>query len=180
VLESHAQEANVRGVEARVRRATVDDAATIAAIHAETWRAAYAHAFPADYLEGLSVHHRRELWKRTLAGGTFDVFVAQLEDAAAGFVSSGPAEDDSAPGELFALYVLPAAWGKGLGRALLRCAEQALRERGYESAALWMLEDNRPARRLYETAGWTADGGRKSLAAGGAEAAVVRYRKGLA
>jgi GNAT superfamily N-acetyltransferase len=164
-------------VEARVRRATVDDAATIAAIHVETWRAAYAHAFPAEYLEGLSVHDRLDLWTRTLAGGTFDVFVAELGERVAGFVSSGPAEEPAAPGGLFALYVLPSAWGHGLGRALLQRAETALREGGHEAAVLWVLEDNPAARRLYETSGWTADGGRKRLAAGGDGPSVVRYRK---
>ena len=166
-------------MEARVRRATVDDAATIAAIHVETWRAAYAHAFPAEYLEALSVHDRLDLWTRTLAGGTFDVFVAVLGDRIAGFVSSGPAEDLAAPGELFALYVLPSTWGHGLGRALLERAETALREGGHDAAVLWVLEDNPGARRLYEASGWTADGGRKCIDAGGTEATVVRYRKRL-
>jgi len=164
-------------VEARVRRATVDDAANIAAIHVETWRAAYPHAFPAEYLEGLSVHDRLDLWTRTLAGGAFDVFVAELGDRVAGFVSAGPAEDPAASGELFALYVLRSAWGHGLGRALLERAETALREGGHEVAVLWVLEDNPVARRLYETSGWTADGGRKRLAAGGDGPSIVRYRK---
>ena len=162
-----------------MRRATAEDAPTIAALHVETWRIAYAHAFPAEYLDGLSVDDRLGLWERTLVGDAFDVFVAELEGSVAGFVSSGPADDDSAPGELFALYVLPDAWGNGLGRALLERAETALRERDYDAAALWVLEDNPRARRLYEAAGWTADGGRKRLVAGGAAAEVVRYRKQL-
>ena len=164
--------------EPRLRRATAGDAAAIAAIQVETWRVAYAHAFPPEYLAGLSVDERLDLWTRTLSGSTFDVFVAELDGRVAGFVSSGPAEDETAPGELFALYVEPAAWGNGAGRALLERAETALREAGFDAAVLWVLEDNPRARRLYEAAGWTTDGGRKRLPDGG-EAHAVRYRKRL-
>jgi ribosomal protein S18 acetylase RimI-like enzyme len=165
--------------EPRLRRATAGDAEAIAAIQVETWRVAYAHAFPSEYLERLSVVERRDLWTRTLSRGTFDVFVAELGGRVAGFVSSGPAEDESAPGELFALYVEPATWGKGAGRALLERAETALRDAGFDTAVLWVLEDNPRARRLYEAAGWSTDGGRKRLPHGGVDAIAVRYRKRL-
>ena len=165
--------------EPRLRRATASDAAAIAAIQVDTWRIAYAHAFPSEYLEGLSVDERRDLWTRTLSSGTFDVFVAELEGRVAGFVSSGPAEEETAPGELFALYVEPAAWGKGAGRALLERAETALRNADFDTAVLSVLEDNPRARGLYETAGWSADGGRKRLPHGGVDAIAVRYRKRL-
>jgi ribosomal protein S18 acetylase RimI-like enzyme len=166
-------------MEPRVRPATVADAPEIAAVHVESWRVAYAHVFPAEYLGGLSIEKRRDLWTRTLSGEPFDVFIAELDERVAGFVSSGPAEDETAPGELFALYVLPEAWGKGAGRALLERAETALRDAGFDEAVLWVLDDNPRARRLYEAAGWTADGGRKRLGERGADAEAVRYRKRL-
>jgi GNAT superfamily N-acetyltransferase len=165
--------------EPRLRRATAGDAAAIAAIHVETWRVAYAHAFPREYLEGLSVDERLGLWTRTLSGSVFDVFVAELGGRVTGFVSSGPAEDETAPGELFALYVEPPAWGKGAGRALLERAEAALRDTGFDTAVLWVLEDNPRARRLYELAGWSTDGGRKLLSEPGADAVTIRNRKQL-
>jgi ribosomal protein S18 acetylase RimI-like enzyme len=165
--------------EPRLRRATAGDAEAIAEIQVETWRVAYAHAFSPEFLDNLSVDERRDLWARTLSAGTFDVFVAELEGRVAGFVSSGPAEDESALGELFALYVEPTGWGKGAGRALLERAERALRDAGLDTAVLWVLEDNPRARRLYEAAGWSTDGGRKRLPHGGVDALAVRYRKRL-
>jgi ribosomal protein S18 acetylase RimI-like enzyme len=165
--------------EPRLRRATAGDAEAIAEIQVETWRVAYAHAFPPEFLDNLSVDERRDLWARTLSAGTFDVFVAELGGRVMGFVSSGPAEDESALGELFALYVEPTGWGKGAGRALLERAERALRDAGLDTAVLWVLEDNPRARRLYEAAGWSTDGGRKRLPHGGVDALAVRYRKRL-
>jgi ribosomal protein S18 acetylase RimI-like enzyme len=165
-----------------VRRATPEDADEIARIQVETWRVAYAHAFPAAYLTGLSVDERRLRWAQTLADGVNDVFVAERGGAVAGFVSSGASEDEdeqAAPGELYALYVEPAAWRQGLGRELLGQAEQALRTAGFHEASLWVLEDNPRTRRFYEAAGWAPDGARKLLTRGGTNAPTVRYRKRL-
>lgn len=166
----------------RVRRAVLDDAGQITRVHVETWRAAYAHVFPAAYLAGLSVDERTRLWIRTLAEGANDVFVAEVDGRVSGFASAGPTEDDderAPPGELYAIYVDPAAWGLGLGRALLARAEEALREAGFDEAALWVLEDNPRARHVYEAAGWTTDGASKPFSAGGVETVAIRYRKAL-
>jgi ribosomal protein S18 acetylase RimI-like enzyme len=166
----------------RVRPATVADAPEIAAVHVESWRAAYADVLPSRFLAGLSVDERCERWTRTLSDGAFDVFVAELDGQVAGFASTGASEEDGAPpdeGELFALYVHPATWGRGCGRLLLARAEGALRDAGFDQAVLWVLEANSRARSLYEAEGWATDGGRKQLPLGGVDAGVVRYRKRL-
>jgi hypothetical protein len=38
-------------------------------------------------------------------------------------------------------------------------AIEAMRDRGYREASLWMLEGNRRAEAFYEKRGWTRDGG---------------------
>jgi GNAT superfamily N-acetyltransferase len=160
----------------------VDDAQEIARVQVESWRAAYAHVYPAAYLAGLSVDERRRLWTRVLSDGGYDVFVAERDGRVTGFASVGPTEDDDRSalrGELFALYVEPSAWGLGLGRALLARAEQALREAGFDEATLWVLEDNPLARDVYAAAGWKADGGRKLVTEPGIGAVAIRYRKRL-
>lgn len=169
-------------MELRVRSATLGDAEEIARIHVETWRAAYAHVFPADYLAGLSAEVRTRHWTHMLGEGIYDVIVAELDGRVVGFASAGPTEDDDerAPrGELYALYVEAAAWGRGLGRTLLAQAEESLRTAGFDAAALWVLEDNPRARRVYEAAGWTADGARKLFSRAGVDTQAIRYRKTL-
>ena len=43
-----------------------------------------------------------------------------------GFVSIGDSRDETGKGELFAIYVLPDAWGSGAGSALMSAALEAL------------------------------------------------------
>lgn len=51
--------------------------------------------------------------------------------------------------------VHPDRWGEGLARAGLEAAVAGMAERGTTEAHLWVLADNRRARRLYESLGWT-------------------------
>lgn len=60
-----------------------------------------------------------------------------------------------APGWLNGLYVRPEAWGTGVAA---RLHDRALAALGPGRARLWVLEENRRARRFYERRGWAADG----------------------
>jgi GNAT superfamily N-acetyltransferase len=62
------------------------------------------------------------------------------------------------PGELYALYVVPAWWSTGTGRALMGSVLTALAKGGYPQVVLWVLADNARARRFYERAGFAPDG----------------------
>jgi len=165
-----------------VRRARPEDARAIARVHAETWREAYEHVFGAERLASVTVDARLEQWERILTIGQSDVFVAAAADPAdgiVGFVSTGDSRDADAEAELFAIYVLPDAWGSGAGSALMRAGVEAMRLRASGDAVLWVLDDNPRARRFYEREGWTLDGERKEDEYLGLRVAEVRYRIGL-
>jgi GNAT superfamily N-acetyltransferase len=66
-------------------------------------------------------------------------------------------------GELYALYVTPAWWSTGTGRALMGSVLAALEAERYRRVVLWVLADNARARRFYERAGFAADGGTNIL-----------------
>jgi ribosomal protein S18 acetylase RimI-like enzyme len=161
------------------RDAVPSDAPAIAHVHVETWRGAYAHAFPADYLAALDPARRARFWRETVERGD-DVLVAERDGRVVGFASVGPSPgDDGARGELYAIYVLPEAWGTGMGRELLTAAVDRLTARGFAEAILWVLEDNPRARRFYEAGGWRADGERRTETIGGIPAGEVRYGRVL-
>lgn len=159
-----------------IRQATVADAGAVALVHLETWRVAYAHAFPREALADMSVERveaRTELHRRS------PPLVAEQDGEIVGFVSVGSGIDPGTDGELYAIYVLPEHWGKGHGRDLIAAGEQRLRELGHRQAVLWVLEDNPRARRFYELAGWRFDGSRRPIEFFGVEVTEVRYEKRL-
>lgn len=139
-----------------VRPATHEDAEAIARVQVETWRAAYAHALPAETLAGVDIERRAQLWQEWLSGGRSATFVGEADAKVVGFVNVGASEDHPGLGELYAIYVLPHAWGSGVAAELIERGEDELRARGFASATLNVLADNPRARRFYERHGWVA------------------------
>ncbi len=66
--------------------------------------------------------------------------------------------EDGSVAELYALYVRPAWWSTGTGRALMERVLARTSAAGFLSISLWVLQDNRRARRFYERAGFAPDG----------------------
>ena len=66
-------------------------------------------------------------------------------------------------GELYALYVAPAWWSAGAGRALMGSVLAALEAERYRRVILWVLAGNARARRFYDRAGFAPDGGTNIL-----------------
>jgi ribosomal protein S18 acetylase RimI-like enzyme len=60
--------------------------------------------------------------------------------------------------ELYTLYVTPDHWSTGAGRALMDRVLTEVRAEGYPRVILWVLRDNRRARRFYERAGFRRKG----------------------
>jgi GNAT superfamily N-acetyltransferase len=81
-------------------------------------------------------------------------------------------------GELYALYVSPDWWSTGAGRALMGEVLTCLEAEGYRRAILWVLADNTRARRFYERAKFTPDGGINVLTGLGG-VLEVRYTRDL-
>jgi ribosomal protein S18 acetylase RimI-like enzyme len=161
-----------------IRDARPEDAEAIADIHVRTWQGAYGHVFSAEKLAGISVERRVVGWRRQLdePPPQTHVLVSEDELGVRGFASCGPAEDDPALGELYAIYVLPEAWGAGHGRALMALMLGRLRAEDFPEAILWVLEDNPRTRRFYERGGWRLDGEPREVTFLDTPVRVVRYR----
>jgi len=157
-----------------IRAAVPGDAVAIARVHVESWRTTYAGIVPDEYLAGLDETLRLKLWQEWLTSGAV-VLVAERKGAVVGFVHAGKIREaiESADAEIYSLYLLKDAQGRGIGRALLRVVSAVLQEQGFKSIALWVLERNR-SRGFYE-----ACGGRlarsKVIEIGGARLMEVAY-----
>ena len=76
------------------------------------------------------------------------------------------------------MFAVPAAWGSGVGSALMTAALDDLRERGYSEATVWSFADNERANRFYERHRFTRDGAERTEEAW-AGIREVRYRRSL-
>lgn len=162
-----------------IRPAKEEDAAGIARIHVETWRAAYAGIMPAEFLASLSVENRIKMWVALLDRNPRNLLVAEDAGEMSGFCHSVlfRGEGTRICGETMAVYVLPQFQGRGHGLALMQATEADFRARGVAEAVLWVLEANHPTRRFYERFGYQPDGGVKQEECGPAKLPVLRYRK---
>ncbi len=146
-----------------------DDSLAVGRVYLESWRYAYREILPQAYLDGLSAGR----W-----AGTRPASLLLLDgDRIAGTSAFGPSRFGQWPdwGEIISLYLLPAYMGQGCGAALLRAAIRQLRQMGYEKVFLWVLEENRRARRFYEGQGFVFGGEYRQDCIGGKRVREARY-----
>ena len=169
-----------------IRSASTADAAEIAAVMRDSWFAAYDGIIASAIIDratspdgGARIRQsfRTRPWQRMIAAvahGPAPASAARI----VGYASFGPERDvlgmpwpyprtpagrDGQVAELYALYVHPAWWSTGTGRALMDRILAKARASGYTSITLWVLEANARARRFYQRAGFAPDGARHVL-----------------
>jgi GntR family transcriptional regulator len=173
-----------------IRVASRRDAAGIAAVHVDSWLATYAHLTKTARGTRTGLAGRVALWTRRLTSPETgcSTLVATTDSRVRGFVYAGPTtdvdDDPSVTAQVFSIHVEPEFAGRGVGRGLMARAVASLRAAGYTAATLWVVAENRRARRFYERLGWRVDGAtrRELLAVEGEEGddvEVVRYRLDL-
>ena len=151
----------------------------MARVHVDTWRTTYSGIVPADFLAGLSYADGKSRWEEILSTIQRDTcsLVAETDGGTIiGFAGGGPERqgDRTYRGEIYSVYVLPSHQRQGLGRRLVTAVVHQLLRDGIASMLLWVLEDNHPARRFYESLGGEQVG-RHTTIIGGAELTEVSY-----
>jgi ribosomal protein S18 acetylase RimI-like enzyme len=164
-----------------IRTAESNDAPKIARIHVETWRAAYRGQIADAVLDALDVGRRTQFWEDRIKDAHGVVFIAEEAGNIAGFCDLVPSRDSDADAqlvaEIVAIYVLPAYWGRGVGKALYHSAVAEARKHGFRTITLWVLASNDAAHSFYRAMGLSADGATKTeKAIGGNELHEVRFR----
>lgn len=137
--------------------AEMRDAKAIAEIHGLSARAAYKGIIPDDELEVLAPLTREAKWSQAIEFADPQVHVAVQGDEVVGFVGFDRSRDPKTPattGEIWALYVKPEHWGKGVGVALWDAARDGLEEEGCTLVTIWVPLRNERAMRFIELAGF--------------------------
>jgi ribosomal protein S18 acetylase RimI-like enzyme len=147
---------------AAIRKATAQDAFGIAYVHVRSWQVAYRGHMPDEFLDGLDVEKRANMWSQLTEEPEKIILVAEdSEQKIIGLSLLAPSRDaDANPNtaEVAAIYVHPEKWRKGIGGALLSASLNQMRKRGYDQVTLWVLERNERARSFYESFGFIRDG----------------------
>ena len=145
-----------------IRRATAQDAQTIAAIQGEAWRQAYRELLPPESLEKLgSTEYWLEYWEKELKAPQADHYIALEGFQAVGFFSLGePRDEDREEGsrELLLIYFAPDHWRKGYGTQCMSFILSNVREGGYQKLVLWALKGNLIGVSFYTKLGFLQDG----------------------
>ena len=150
-----------------------DDIGAICDIYCHSWRAAYRGSVPQDYLDALDGSR----WRPALENSGFESYVVMDGEAYAGTSIICPSRDEKMQGwgEIVAMYLLPEYFGKGYGQLLLECVVNALKEKGFEDIYLWVLDENKRARRFYEKNGFEKTGDIEIAEVGGKDLRNYRY-----
>jgi len=181
-----------------IRSASTADAAQIAAVMRDSWFAAYDgiiapvlidQATAADGGARVRQSFRTRPWQRMIAAVAREPRPPEI----VGYAAFGPERDvlsmpwphpltragsDGRVAELYALYVHPAWWSTGTGRALMDQVLAKVCAARYACITLWVLEANARARRFYQRAGFVPDGARHVLDDLGG-VTEIRYRRAL-
>lgn len=134
-----------------IRKATASDIPDISRIHALTWKAAYQGLVPQQFLDELKEDNWVEVFTNSMRKHPFTVQMVFDRDTPVGCISYGQSRDSGLPdwGEIVSFYLLPQYWGKGYGKLLMDTAMADL-GRTFRSVYIWVLKENRRARRFYE------------------------------
>lgn len=137
----------------RIREAVVGDAEGIARVHVDSWRTTYKDIVSDFYLQQLSYEQRAENWRRGI--GKNALYIAEVESGQiVGFATGGEERTGKydADGELYAIYLMQEVQVQGIGKKLTHAIAQNLKEQGFSSMLVWVLERN-PSKAFYESLG---------------------------
>lgn len=165
-----------------LRPAEPGDANAVALVHVRSWQAGYHNLLPDEYLDGLRPEERARRYNFANPDPLQPATLVAVEGGQiCGFATTAPARDSDGKdcGELWALYVDPAHWGRGIGAALVSAARTRLLELGFRHAVLWVMAGNTRAEPFYRLDGWAPDGLRRTESVWGAVVDELRYRRAL-
>lgn len=143
----------------KTRWSTSTDAGSLARIHGDAWRFAYAGLIPGLTLERM-IAARGPHWWRAMhrAGGR--ALVHELDGSVVGYASIGPCRSSGfvQAGEIYELYLDPVCHGAGLGKQLFGEARRRLEARSLDGLIVWSLALNEIGCRFYRALGGRPEG----------------------
>jgi len=146
----------------KIREAELRDAAAMARVMVDSYRATHRDQIPEESLMKLTYEESERNWARAIrefsesAERQEYISVAEHDEGLLVGVAMGGPERSNHPlytGEIYVLYLLPAYQRQGIGRQLTISVVERLVEQEMDSLLIRVLKANAPARRFYEALG---------------------------
>lgn len=137
-----------------IRRARVEDAGGIAAVHDAAWRNAYRGILPGLDLERMVERRGPAWWGKAIRRHVL-VLVLEVDGMIVGYATLGPSRMRTLPykGEIYEIYLAPEYQGLGLGSRLFQSARRMLGELKFDGLAVRALRSNGAAVGFYRRLG---------------------------
>lgn len=140
-----------------IRPANLDDALVIAQVQLQAYHEIYEGQWPQHYLESLSVEKLSADWQQRLMSAHSEktYLVAEVNSRVVGFASGGTInqQDLEFSSELYTLYLLKNAQGRGLGKGLFFAVTSFLVSQSHSSMLCWIHSTNQKAQDFYKAMG---------------------------
>ena len=167
----------------KVRPATLRDAKSIAELHNATAREAFKSVVGDTPIADVPLEKRQAYWREAIEYSEPQVQVVLDDEKIIGFVGFDRSRDKGTPptmGEIWAIYVAPAYWGKGAGVALWDAAREGLQDEGCTHVSVWVPLSNDRAVRFHELAGFKREmASAKTVAIGAVRVEEIRLKRSV-
>ena len=142
-----------------VKIATPSDRDEIARLHFTSHTTSFAPFASPQWLESLKLVDYEAKWRDWLDDqrpGSRTFISLDEGGAVVGVVRIYP-DSERGEAQLGNMHVSPELAGAGIGRTLMTAALGFMRDQGFVTARLGVVQENRRARRFYESHGWVVD-----------------------
>ena len=167
----------------KVRPATLRDAKQIAEIHNEAVKDVFRARLTDLPVAAMSMEKRQAFWREAIEYSEPQVQVVVDDERIVGFVGFDRSRDKGTPptmGELWAIYVTPPHWSRGVGLALWDAARDGLHEEGCSHVSVWLPLAAERAIRFHELAGFKRElNTARTVAYGAVKIEEIRLKRPL-
>lgn len=142
----------------KIVKAEIGDADIIGQIHSRAWKQAYADMFPEEYLCIGTQDKRKQEFLESCNNKDIHYFLIYSDEMAVGIVRVNLCEAECC--EISSFYILDEYRNKGYGKQVVRYLRNVFDKLKIQ---LWVLENNKKARRFYENNGFKNTGRTRSI-----------------
>lgn len=155
----------------KIRKARLNDINSLANIHSLSWKEAYKNIFSEKFLKNLRteifLENRKKKFRRDIEENSMlDFFIIEFSEKAIGILilsSLQKITKDKNVAEIIAIYLLPEFWNSGFGKEILSFSIARAKDFGAKKIFLWVVVENKRARKFYEKNGFVVTGRKKIL-----------------